>query len=56
MSVIILATCDTGKTAMIVKNKDGTNRTFGSVDEADAWAWDNARELGNCFRIINLGD
>ena len=56
MNIILLALCDTGKTATIVKKEDGSNRTFSSIDEVDIWVWNNARELGFCFRIINLGD
>ncbi|MDF1691765.1 MAG: hypothetical protein P1U47_05305 [Zhongshania sp.] len=56
MSVIILGCCGIGKTAFIVKDDNDDNRVFDSVGEADAWSWDNADELGDCFRIVDLDD
>lgn len=56
MATIILACCGAGETAHIVQDEDGNNRVFGNVQEADDWSWDNAGELGDTFRFVDLDD
>ena len=56
MAAIVLGCCSIGETAFIVKDENGDNRVFDSVEDADAWNWNNANELGGCFRIIDLDE
>jgi hypothetical protein len=56
MAAIILNNSQDGVDAEILCDESGNNLVFDSVDEADAWRWDNPSEIGATSRILDLDD
>lgn len=56
MAVIILNHSQDGERAEVLCDQNGYNRVFHSVEEADAWRWDNFGEVASTSRIIDLDD
>lgn len=57
MAAIILLDADQPYGVEIIKDGDGENLVFDSVEHADSWTWENSKRIGgSTFRIIDLDD